>query len=288
MKRKEFIKKSALLGSGLVIQSKLNALKNLSSYEDSMMPVLFMGHGNPMNAISDNEVTRNWAKAVKDIPKPKAILCISAHWETKGSKVCAVPNPKTIYDMYGFPKALYEVEYKCPGSPEMAEQIMKRLPDQVFPDLDWGLDHGAWSLLVKMYPDASIPCFQLSLNTTRDMRWHFDFAKQLNFLRKQGVLIVGSGNIVHNLRYARFDMKEPYEWAKEFDVYTKERMDDGDFQSLVDYQKFGNAALLSVNSAEHYIPMLYTLALKNPQEEINHFNEVFDFGSGSMRCFRIG
>jgi len=256
------------------------------------MPVLFMGHGNPMNAVEDNAYTRGWAAITKDIPTPKAILIVSAHWETQGiTKVFAGQKPKMIYDMYGFPRNLYEVDYPAAGSPELAQSIADSISNaRIAPTHDWGLDHGAWSVLVKMYPNATIPCFQMSLNKTRDMQAHYDLAKELSFLRDRGVLIVGSGNIVHNLRYMRqFNQVAP-DWAKDFDHHVQTMIDDRNHQPLIQYEKFGQSALISVNSAEHYIPMLYALALQEQNEEITYFNH--DLGNSlidvSMRCLRVG
>lgn len=287
MNRRKFVYASSVIGAGATLLSRTLAF-NTSTMEN-IMPVLFMGHGNPMNAISDNETTRKWHSITANIPRPKAILCISAHWETNGTKVTAMENPRMIYDMYGFPKELYEVKYNCPGDPEMAKRVTSNVTyTKVLPDLDWGLDHGTWSLLVKMYPDADIPCFQMSLNRTRDMKWHYELGKQLAFLRKNGVLIVGSGNIVHNLQMAQFGRSEPYDWALEFDEIVKQAIASGNHQKLIDYSKIGRSAQLSVNSAEHYIPMLYALALQDKNDPVDQFNEVIDFGSGSMRCFKIG
>jgi len=264
---------------------------NSLSEQEQLMPVLFMGHGSPMNAIEDNSFTRGWKNMVKDIPTPKAILVISAHWETQGSKVVAVDKPKMIYDMYGFPKKLYEVTYPCDGSPDFANEIQKSISyTNVELDHEWGLDHGAWSILVHMYPDASIPCFQFSLNKTRDLQWHYDLAKELLFLRKKGVLIVGSGNIVHNLRYAQYMYNKPFDWALEFDAKVEELIADRNHTALINYKTLGEAAQISVNSAEHYIPLLYCLALQQKNEKViytNHADKETLIGS-FMRCLKIG
>lgn len=263
----------------------------LPSSATEKMPVLFLGHGNPMNAVEDNVFTRKWAEVTKNIPTPKAILIISAHWETRGgTRVFSGEKPKMIYDMYGFPKHLYEVNYPAPGSPELAAEMVSKINfANVEATEKWGLDHGAWSLLVKMYPQANIPCFQMSLNYTRDLQWHYDLAAELSYLREKGVLILCSGNIVHNLRVGNFDKPAP-DWALSFDDYVARKIVGGDHKSLINYQSFGDAALMSVNSAEHYIPMLYALALQESREEITFFNDnvspaLMDVG---MRCFRIG
>ena len=264
------------------------SLERLSE-EDLLMPVLFMGHGNPMNAIEDNVYTKSWAEMTKTLPVPKAILCISAHWETRGTRVTAMKNPRTIYDMYGFPKELYEVQYDCPGAPELAAEVVNSIQKtKVALDHAWGLDHGTWSVLARMYPKADIPCFQMSLDKTRDLQYHYDLAKELAFLRKKGVLIIGSGNIVHNLRYAQFGSVEPYDWAIEFDALSKQAMDDRNHKALINYKEFGKSAELSVNSAEHYIPLLYALALQGNDETLSYTNADIAFRSGSMRCVKVG
>lgn len=266
----------------------LNYIKDLSE-TSYLMPVFFVGHGNPMNAIEENDYTHGWEKLASSIPRPKAILCVSAHWETQGTKVLTVDKPRMIYDMYGFPEKLYQVKYPCDGAPELAKEVIEQVHEtKVVEDTTWGLDHGTWSVLVKMYPQADIPCFQLSLDRTRDLKHHYQVAKELAFLRKKGVLIVCSGNIVHNLRYARFGDVQPYDWAIEFDEKVKELILKGDHQSLINYQALGESALLSVNSAEHYIPLLYTLALQNKNDSLSFANEQIAFGSGSMRCVKIG
>ena len=253
------------------------------------MPALFLGHGSPMNAVEDNEYTRGWAELAKEIPTPKAIVIVSAHWETQGTKVFAGEKPPMIYDMYGFPQNLYEVKYPAPGSPELAEQISASIHN-IAPTHDWGLDHGAWSVLVKMFPEASIPCFQLSLNKTRDFQWHYELATQLKFLRKKGVLVLGSGNIIHNLRAAMMGDPSAFEWSQEFDELVATKILDGDHKSLVNVFKLGRPAELSVNSAEHYIPLLYTLALREKDEPIEFSNHSFSgsLPGISMRCLRVG
>lgn len=293
MDRRTFIGLSSLTGAGLVLTQTSMGTQFLNSLteEDYVMPLLFMGHGSPMNAIEDNAYTQGWKNMVKDIPKPKAILVISAHWETTGSKVLAVDTPKLIYDMYGFPQKLYEVKYPCEGSPDFADEIQKSITHtNVELDHEWGLDHGAWSILVHMYPDASIPCFQFSLNKTRDLQWHYDLAKELAFLRKKGVLIVGSGNIVHNLRYMQYMYNKPFDWALEFDAKVEELIADENHAALINYKSLGEAAEISVNSAEHYIPLLYILALKTKNEKVvytNHADKETLIGS-FMRSLKIG
>lgn len=293
MNRKKFLTLSALGGTGILLSNSIMNSQFLQSLSEdgNLMPVLFMGHGSPMNAIENNEFTEGWKSLMKDIPTPKAILVISAHWESAGTKILAVDKPKLIYDMYGFPEELYQVKYPAPGAPELAKDIKENVTfTEIGLDHEWGLDHGAWSVLVHMYPDASIPCFQLSLNNTRDMQWHYDLSKELLFLRKRGVLIVSSGNIVHNLRYMRYMFDKPFDWALEFDSKTEELMNAGDHASLINYKSLGTAAEISVNSAEHYIPLLYTLALQQKNEPITYVNHNSkDTLIGSfMRSLRIG
>lgn len=293
MNRRKFIQTSVLATGGLILtqQTMSNSFLNSLTEDGNRMPVLFMGHGSPMNAIEDNEFTKGWKELVKDIPTPKAILVISAHWETRGTKVLAVKQPSLIYDMYGFPEELYAVKYPAPGAPELATEISETINfTEILPDHDWGLDHGAWSILVHMYPQADIPCFQLSLNNSRDMQWHYDLAKELAFLRRKGVLIVSSGNIVHNLRYMAYMNKKPLDWALEFDAKVEELINSGDHTSLINYKKLGSSAEISVNSAEHYIPLLYSLALQEKDEPVlfkNHgrYDTLLD---SFMRSMRIG
>lgn len=250
------------------------------------MPVLFIGHGNPMNAIEDNAYSQSWRRLGAELPVPNAILCISAHWQSKGTRVTAMPNPKTIHDFYGFPKALHEQHYKAPGNPQLAQSIAEKVDiTTIEMDHEWGLDHGAWSVLLPMFPDASIPVLQLSLDLKRNPQQHFELARELDFLRKKGVLIIGSGNLVHNLRYF-FRSTQTFDWAVEFDEQAKKLIDQRNFQSLIHYQELGHAAAMSIPTNEHYLPMLYTLALADSEEDISYFNEDVTV-SVSMRSFVI-
>lgn len=252
------------------------------------MPVLFIGHGNPMNAILDNPFTRSLTALGGAIePRPSAILVVSAHWLTRGSYVNVTPRPETIHDFGGFPEELYQVIYPAPGAPAFAEEV-RRLAPQVGEDTEWGLDHGAWTVLKHLVPAADIPVFQLSIDYYRPMEYHFDLARQLKALREKGVLVIGSGNIVHNLRlwFTRPDMT-PFDWAIEFDEWVKGRIDARDFASLVRYETKGESAKLSVPTVDHYVPMLYSLGLADEKEPIAYtYEEVL--GAGSMRCFRVG
>ncbi|MRR32346.1 4,5-DOPA dioxygenase extradiol, partial [bacterium] len=224
------------------------------------MPALFIGHGNPMNAIEENEFSQAWEEAGKALPRPRAILCISAHWETDGPQVTAMSEPRTIYDFYGFPPELYAATYPAPGSLDLAERVRRVVKSvEVQPDLTWGLDHGTWSVLKRLFPRADVPVVQFSLDAVKDMQRHYDLGKQLRELREDGILIIGSGNIVHNLRMVNWG-GEAYSWATDFDEKVRQWIVDDDHQPIIEYQKHGQQALLSVNSAEHYEPLLYILA----------------------------
>ncbi|GJQ32527.1 MAG: dioxygenase [Ignavibacteriaceae bacterium] len=267
----------------------LNDIKNLRSSQSptAKMPVLFVGHGSPMNAIEENEFSAGWRKAGETLPKPSLILCVSAHWETNGTQVTAVPKPRTIHDFYGFPRELYNVEYPAPGSPEMAEEIKNGVKKtEVALDERWGLDHGAWSVIKHMYPKADVPVLQLSLDRTKDPLYHLELAKELAFLRERGVLIVGSGNMVHNLRLVAWDkMSEPvygYDWAWEADRKLHNLINNGDFKSLANYASLGDDMRLSVPTPEHFLPLLYILGLKEEKENISWFNDKLIMGSLSM------
>jgi len=256
------------------------------------MPVLFMGHGSPMNAIEENEFTQGFRDMGKDIPTPNAILCVSAHWETKGTFVTAMQQPKTIHDFGGFPQELFDVQYPAPGSPELAKDT-KALIKKTTVELDdkWGLDHGAWSVIKHLYPNAHIPVIQMSLDYTQPPQYHFELAKELSALRKKGVLIVGSGNMVHNLRLLAWDKLNQsdysYDWALEASATMKKYILGEDFQQLVNYTSQGKAFELSIPSPEHYLPLLYTLALKEKDENISLFNDKAVGGSLMMTSVKI-
>jgi 4,5-DOPA dioxygenase extradiol len=256
--------------------------------DDSLMPVLFMGHGSPMNAIEENEYSLAWREAVAKISRPHAILCISAHWETMGCFVTAMQAPRTIHDFYGFPRPLFEKQYPAPGSPALARRLIELVGDsQVQVDTSWGLDHGTWSVLCQMYPQADIPVVQLSLDRNLDTDGHYALGHKLRQLRRERVLIVGSGNIVHNLRMMVWE-DTAFDWAIEYDEKVRQWIVDEDHASIIHYEKHGKPALLSVNSAEHYLPLLYVLSLRQPHEPASFFAEKLWGGSLSMRCVRIG
>jgi 4,5-DOPA dioxygenase extradiol len=252
------------------------------------MPILFAGHGSPMNAIEDNEYGKTWNSLGKAFPRPKAILCISAHWETTTTQVTGIAQPKTIHDFYGFPRELNELQYPAAGSPQLAQQVCQLLGlDQDKIDQRWGLDHGTWSVLVHMYPQADVPVVQLSLAQTRDGQSHYNIAKGLAPLRDEGILIMGSGNVVHNLGMLSMS-GEIFPWAAEFDQKVKECIEKNDHTPLIHFQEQGRAALLATNSAEHFLPLLYILALQQPGEKAKFYCERMDLGSLSMRCVQFG
>ncbi len=252
------------------------------------MPVLFIGHGNPMNAIEDNSFSRTWKEIGRSMPVPKAILSVSAHWITPGeTKVTIMDTPKTIHDFYGFPEELFQQTYPSPGAPEFAQQtidIVKKV--HIHPDNEWGLDHGTWSVLLKMFPNADIPVYQLSLDYSRPPEYHFELARELQNLREKGVLIIGSGNLVHNLRTIQFNQK-PYDWAIEFDQTITKFIDNRDFKSAVEFLKMGNLARLAQPTHDHYLPLIYSLGQAIEQSEFTYFNEDFDLASISMKSFII-
>jgi 4,5-DOPA dioxygenase extradiol len=251
-------------------------------------PVLFIGHGSPMNAIEDNEFRRGWQNLAASLPKPKAILCISAHWETDGVFVTASEQPETIHDFYGFPQALFDVRYNAPGSPELAKRITRLVKyAEVKHDNNWGLDHGAWSVLLPMYPDADIPVVQLSLDRTQPHSFHYKLAKELAPLRDEGVMIIASGDIVHNLRMFSFRDSNPYDWAVRFNEKIKELILTGKHEEIIDYKAIGHDAVLSVPTPEHYLPLLYTIALQEQGEQISFFNDKA-ISSISMTSVMIG
>ncbi len=253
---------------------------------ESLMPVLFVGHGSPLNAIENNEFAANWENLAAQIPRPKAILCVSAHWVSSGLYAATTSSPETIYDFYGFPEELYKMTYPAPGAPEIAQRIQEIVKAKpVYPDESRGLDHGSWIVLKKMYPDADIPTLQLSLDQVLDPQEHYDVGCELLQLRREGVLIVGSGNIVHNLALARMN-HAGYPWAYEFDENVASRIDADDHHPLIHYSLLPNAGKAFWTN-EHYLPLLYVLSLKQPHERVSHSAAKVIYGSISMRCVLI-
>lgn len=257
------------------------------------MPVWFVGHGSPMNALEDNPFTRSLRKmgeSVRDRQKPNAILVVSAHWLTRGSFVNVLPKPETIHDFGGFPKALFDAQYPAPGAPDIAKETA-RLSSLLHESDDWGLDHGAWTILMHLFPGADIPVYQMSIDYYQPLEYHLKLAREIRSLRERGVLVIGSGNIVHNLRMSmtRFQTNDasPYDWAVEFDQWVYDKIRNRDFESLVDYEKAGTAGKLSVPTVDHYVPLLYTLGLADDKEEITQTYEEVTFGGISMRTFQV-
>ncbi len=294
MNRNQFLKTLALVPLAASTM-KLNELHTLTSSlsNSELMPVLFLGHGSPMNAIEENEFVAGFRAIGKAIPKPQAILCVSAHWETKGTFVTAMEMPRTIHDFRGFPQALFDVQYPAPGSISVANET-KALVQKTEIGLDhaWGLDHGAWSVIKHLYPKADVPVLQLSLDYRQNPQYHYDLAKELALLRQKGVLIIGSGNMVHNLRMAAWDKfnvgEYGFDWALEAQQKMKQFILSCDHKSLINYGAQGRAFELSIPTPEHYLPLLYVLALQQEQEQLSLFNDKAIGGSFTMTSVKIG
>lgn len=263
---------------------------NTSSLTDTrLMPVLFVGHGSPMNAIEGNEFANGWRKVGDSIVKPRAILCISAHWETNGTQVTAMPQPRTIHDFCGFPDQLYSIQYPAPGNAQVAIETRDQLnPLAVELDQNWGLDHGCWSVLRHMFPDASVPVLQLSLDYNLSPSGHYDLAFKLSGLRRKGILVIGSGNIVHNLRMVNWHKPgSGHDWAMESNEKFKKLILGNEHKALADYSSLGHEVQLAVPTVEHYLPLLYALALKEKHETVLFFNDKVVYGSLSMTSIKI-
>jgi 4,5-DOPA dioxygenase extradiol len=274
---------------------KLKELNNITTpfKNTEKMPVLFIGHGSPMNAIDENEFVSGWRAIGKTLPKPNAILCVSAHWETRGTYVTAMNKPPTIHDFGGFPKELFAVEYPAPGSPELASETKNIIrKSEVGLDARWGLDHGCWSVVKHLYPDADVPVIQLSLDYFQPPQHHYDLAKDLSSLRSKGVLIIGSGNMVHNLGMLSWEkMEEPgygYDWAIEANEKMKKFILSNDHKPLIDYKLQGKAFNLAIPTPDHFLPLLYSLALKEENENTEVFNDKAVAGSLTMTSIKIG
>ena len=257
----------------------------------NLMPAIFFGHGNPMNAIGHNGYTEAWQRIGEQTLRPKAVLSISAHWYVPQTGVTISTNPRTIHDFGGFPRELYQVQYPAPGDPALARHVQQLLaPLDVRLDDSWGLDHGTWSVLKHVYPAADIPVVQLSIDETRPASFHFELARKLAPLRDEGVLIAGSGNIVHNLHTYAWGRhpQEPYDWALRFEAMAREMMQTGEFASLINYEKLGRDAALSIPTPDHYLPLLYVLATKQQRESVRFPIEGVDGGSISMLAVQVG
>ncbi|MBV6511193.1 MAG: 4,5-DOPA dioxygenase extradiol [Ignavibacteriaceae bacterium] len=288
MKRKDFL--LSIAGAG--IMAGLGSLRTFAEdlkERDKKMPVYFFGHGSPMNGIEDNEFSRGWREVGKSLDYPSAVLCISAHWLTHGTHVTAMNKPRTIHDFGGFPKALYEIQYPAPGYPELAEEVGKTITSvKVGMDHEWGLDHGCWVVVKEMFPDANIPVLQLSIDYNKPAEYHYKLAKELASLRKKGVLIMGSGNMVHNLRMIGWDMADSgFDWAEEMNQVFKKKIASREHSSLINYDSLNPAARLAIPTPDHYYPLLYSLGLQEEKEETEFFNDKAVMGSVTMTSVKI-
>jgi 4,5-DOPA dioxygenase extradiol len=296
MDRKEFLLHSLYAGAGVAGMFTLSAFSQFASAlpeQDELMPVLFMGHGSPMNGIEDTEFSRTWKKIAGEIRAPKAVLVISAHWLTRGTCITAMDFPRTIHDFGGFPKELFDVEYNAPGNPALAKATASLITStKVELDHDWGLDHGAWTVIRHMYPDATIPVLQLSIDATKGAQYHYDLAKELYALRKKSVLIMGSGNMVHNLGMVAWDKLDEaeygFDWAHKINNTFKEHIRNGTHDKLIRYESLGNEALLAIPTPEHYWPLMYTLGLRGKKDDVSFFNDKAVGGSLTMTSVKIG
>ncbi len=293
MNRKHFIRTLALGTVGMTSLAAFNTFTSGLQEDGNLMPVLFVGHGSPMNGIENNDITQYWKKIASEIPVPKAVLVVSAHWYSRGTKITAMDFPETIHDFGGFPKELFEVQYPAPGSPELARETASLVKSaNVELDHEWGLDHGTWTIVRHMYPQANIPVLQLSIDYTKNEQYHYDLAKELYNLRKKGVLIMGSGNMVHNLRMVAWDKLNTdaygYDWALQLNNKFKELISAGDHKALINYKSIGKEALLAIPTPEHYLPLLYTLGLQGKADAVSFFNDKAVAGSLTMTSVKIG
>lgn len=279
--------------SATALTTPLMGLKSLEKMTEKLptsetAPALFLAHGHPINAIKDTRFTQTLTQIGRSVERPKAIMVVSAHWETRGTYVMTTPAPQTVYDFGRFDDRLFNIRYDAPGSPEMAREVIKLKPE-IKEDNSMGFDHGTWTVLKFLYPDADIPVFQLSIDRTQGPEYHFNLATQLRELRKKGIMVVGSGNVVHNLRQLdwRNPHAAPHAWALEFDSQVKTRLDKKDFKDLIHYKNLGTAAMMSIPTNEHYLPMLYVIGMLNPGENITQFYEAFEYAGLSMRCFKV-
>jgi 4,5-DOPA dioxygenase extradiol len=292
MERKKFIKN---ITGGLIAMSGLSSFKSFTdtlSVENEAMPVLFIGHGSPMNGIQNNKFSDAWEQLGKDMVLPKAILVISAHWLTEGTHITAMPNPKTIHDFGGFPDELFQVQYPAPGSPALAATTKDLIKStNVGLNHDWGLDHGAWTVVRRMYPLANIPVLQLSIDYSKPASYHYELAKELATLRKKGVLIIGSGNMIHNLRMVAWDKLETpgfgYDWAIEMHELFRNKIIEGDHTALIHYESLHKAAKLAIPTPDHYYPLMYTLGLQSKNDMPTFFNDELVAGSLNMTSIKF-
>lgn len=293
MDRKKFIKTILTGAAGMTTLSAFNKFTSELKDDGQLMPVLFVGHGSPMNGIEDNEFSRRWTQMAREIPVPKAVLVVSAHWFTRGTKITAMNFPETIHDFGGFPKALFDVQYPAPGNPELAKETVALVHSaKVELAHDWGLDHGTWTVVRHMYPEANIPVLQLSIDFNQGPQYHYDLAKELYDLRKKGVLIMGSGNMVHNLRMIAWDkMNETeygFDWALSLNEKFKQLIADGDHKALINYERLGRDTTLAIPTPEHYLPLMYTLGLKGVKDKVSFFNDKAVAGSLTMTSVKFG
>jgi 4,5-DOPA dioxygenase extradiol len=293
MKRTHFLQ---TLLTGALGMNTLSAFKQFTDTlpeGETLMPVLFVGHGSPMNGIEDNDFSRRWKQMATEMPTPTAVLVVSAHWFTRGTKITAMDKPQTIHDFGGFPQALFDVQYPAPGNPALAKEtaaLIRSTPVEL--NHDWGLDHGTWTIVRHMYPQANIPVLQLSIDFTKGPQYHYDLARELYALRRKGVLIMGSGNMVHNLRMVAWDkLNEPsygYDWAISLNDTFKQLISQNDVKPLINYSSLGREGALAIPTPEHYLPLLYTLGLRTGKDAVSFFNDRAVGGSLTMTSVRIG
>lgn len=291
MLRSTFIQQLVLSALGMSYTSTVKKINQQLPTTGNRMPVLFVGHGSPMNAIEDNEFSQRWAKMGQEIPQPTAVICISAHWLTKGTYITAMEQPTTIHDFGGFPKALFDVQYPARGHPELANEVTQLSPtSKIQLDHEWGLDHGTWSVLKQMYPKANIPVLQLSIDYNRPAAYHFALAEELVSLRNKGALLIGSGNMVHNLSMVAWNkINEPeygFDWAHEINTLFKQHISSRNFNPLLNYESLGAAAKLAIPTPDHYYPMIYSLGFIDSKDEISFFNDKAVGGSLTMTSFK--
>lgn len=293
MKRKQFIKSIVVGATAVTSLSALSRLTGGLKQQEQIMPVLFVGHGSPMNGIQDNEFSQRWKQMAKEIPTPVAVIVVSAHWLSKGTMITAMDFPETIHDFGGFPQELFNVKYNAPGDPKLAKETVSMINStKVELDHDWGLDHGTWTVVRHMYPQANIPVLQLSIDYTKTPEFHYNLAKELYELRKKGVLIIGSGNMVHNLGMIAWDRLDDtnygYDWALTMNDTFKNIITGGDHKRLINYESLGKEAKLAIPTPEHYLPLLYTLGLKGGKDSISFFNDKAVGGSLTMTSVKFG